>query len=67
MAKEELRYGEVVSIPWGVDRVQGTVHDIYGTAPRVYVVVMLTPERSSEVVAEPTTVVMPHDSVMKVA
>lgn len=55
-----------MAIPWGVSQVRGRVHEIYGEPPRRYVVVMLSPELSSYVVAEDTTVTMPYDSVRPV-
>lgn len=66
MAKA-LAFGDVVRIPWGVDEVEGTVQEIYGEPPRVHVVIELTPERSSYVVHDRTTVTMPLDVVTKVA
>jgi len=62
-----LQYGDLVAIPWGVGEVRGHVHEIYGDAPRRYVVVRLTPELSGFVVDEETTVTMPYDSVRGVA
>lgn len=64
--RSKLRYGDLVAIPWGVDEVHGRVHEIYGVPPRRYVVVMLSPELSSYVVAEETTVTVPHESVRQV-
>lgn len=62
-----LIYGDEVLIPWGIDEVRGTVHEVYGTPPRVRVVVELTPELSGSIVDEPTTVTLPVDAVRKVA
>ncbi|MDQ6782077.1 MAG: hypothetical protein M3063_01250 [Actinomycetota bacterium] len=59
----ELEVGEVVVIPWGLDEVLGTVVEVYGSAGRVQVVVGLSPERSSYVVDEPTTVTLPRSAV----
>ena len=67
MAENRLSFGEVVIIPWGLEEVRGTVHEVYGTAPRVYVVVELTPELTGSIVDEPTTVTVPFDAVKKVA
>jgi Ni,Fe-hydrogenase III small subunit len=65
MTTKPLKIGEAVTIPWGLGRVKGTVQEIYGTAPRVQIVVALTPALSGYVVEEPTTVTMPADSVVE--
>lgn len=62
---EKLEIGDTVVIPWGVDEVRGTVAEVYGSPPRVHVVVALTPELSSYVVDEPTTVTMPMSAVRR--
>lgn len=62
----DLRYGDEVVIPWGIDEVHGTVHNIYGTAPNVRVVVRLTPELTGTVVDEPTTVTVPAERIKRV-
>lgn len=62
---ENLEIGDKVVIPWGVDEVRGTVAEVYGNPPRVHVVVALTPELSSYVVDEPTTVTMPLSAVRR--
>ncbi len=67
MAVDELRFGEEIIIPWGIDEVRGTVREVYGIPPKIYVVVDLTPALSGYVVDEPTTVTMPLDSVKRVA
>ncbi|MDQ6839651.1 MAG: hypothetical protein M3137_15325 [Actinomycetota bacterium] len=59
----ELEVGDVVVIPWGIDEVLGTVVEVYGTSGRVQVVVGLSPELSSYVVDEPTTVALPRSAV----
>lgn len=66
MTSATLKPGDLVVIPWGIDEVRGTVAELYGEGPAARVVVRLTPELSSLVVDEPTTVVMPPDSVRKV-
>lgn len=66
MPTKHLEFGDVVTIPWGLDEVEGTVVEVY-EGPRVQVVIELTPERSGFVVDEPTTVTMPLRSVTKVA
>jgi hypothetical protein len=68
MKGAELVYGEEVIVPWahGVE-VRGTVREIYGTPPRVHVVVDLTPELTGTIVDQPTTVSLPIDSVRKAA
>lgn len=63
--RTQLKPGDEISIPWGLDRVRGTVHEVYGPPTRRYVVVLLTPS-TSEVVAEDTTVTLPLDSVTPV-
>lgn len=67
MSTNELSFGEEVIIPWGLDEVRGTVHEVYGTKPRLYVVVQLTRELSGYIVNEPTTVTVPLDAVKRVA
>lgn len=67
MADTEFVYGEVVVIPWGIDEVRGTVREVYGTPPRLHVVIALTPELTGSVVDAPTTVALPASSVRKVA
>ncbi len=68
MSGDGLAYGDEVIIPWsGHHEVRGTVREVYGTPPRVHVVVVLTPELSGSIVDEPTTVALPIDAVRKVA
>lgn len=55
MGATQLTHGDEVIIPWGIDEIHGTVRDVYGTPPRVHVVVELTPELSGSIVDEPTT------------
>ena len=62
---EDLQVGETVIIPWGLDEVRGTVAEVYGQPPRLQVVVALTPELSSYVVDEPTTVTLPRSAVRR--
>lgn len=62
----DLRYGDEVVIPWGIDEVHGTVHNIYGSPPNVRVVVRLTPELTGSVVDEPTTVTVPAERIKRV-
>jgi len=62
---ENLEVGDKVVIPWGLDEVHGTVAEVYGNPPRLQVVVALTPELSSYVVDEPTTVTMPLSAVRR--
>ena len=61
----KLDVGDEVIIPWGLDHVRGTVAELYGSAPRVHVVVVLTPELSSYVVDERTTVTLSVAHVRK--
>ncbi len=44
---KQLEPGDAVIIPWGVDEIRGVVAEVCGEAPRVHVVVELTPEMSS--------------------
>ncbi|MGH9165351.1 MAG: hypothetical protein ACRDZW_07570 [Acidimicrobiales bacterium] len=60
---QNFELGATVVIPWGIDEVRGTVAEIYGPEYDRRVVVMLSPELSSYVVDEQTTVVLPADSV----
>lgn len=52
---QTLKYGDVVVIPWGIDEVRATVRETYGTPDDLRVVVILSPELSSYVVDEDTT------------
>lgn len=62
---EDLKLGEVVVFRWGVADVLGTVAEIYGRAPRVHVVIELSPELSGYVVDQPTTVSLPIEDVRR--
>jgi len=62
---DELEVGDTVIIPWGLDEVRGCAVEVYGTPPRRKIVVELTPELSSYVVAEPTTIALSIDVVRK--
>ncbi len=55
--------GATVVIPWGIDEVRGTVAEVYGPEHDRRVVVALSPELSSYVVDELTTVTLPAHSV----
>lgn len=59
-----LAFGDDVLIPWGLGETRGIVQDIYGPAGRRHVVVLLDPATSG-VVAEPTTVSTPIESVTR--
>jgi hypothetical protein len=61
----DLATGDVVDIDWGLDTVTGTVVRVYGPAHRRQVTVELTPELSSDVVDEPTTVTLPRGAVRR--
>jgi hypothetical protein len=63
---DKFRIGDLVLIPWGLDEVRGIVAEVYGPALDRRVVVALTPELSSWVVDEPTTVAMPAEVVRPV-
>ncbi|HEV2362214.1 MAG TPA: hypothetical protein VGS21_10970, partial [Acidimicrobiales bacterium] len=65
--KVQLKVGDEVTIAWGLDEIRGRITEIYGTAPRLQVVVELTPELSGYVVDRPTTVSLPADDVHAVA
>ena len=62
---QALKVGKVVIVPWGLAQVKGTVAEVYGSAPRIHVVIELTPEISGDVVDEPTTVSLPLDAVRR--
>jgi hypothetical protein len=64
---EDLKAGEVVVIPWGLDEVRGIVAEVYGIGSRARVVVELSPELSGYVVDEPTTVALPLGAVHRAA
>jgi hypothetical protein len=59
----KFEIGDAVVVPWGIDEVRGSVAEVYGPAHDRRVVVALTPELSSWVVDEPTTVTLPADVV----
>jgi hypothetical protein len=59
----KFEIGDAVVIPWGIDEVRGRVAELYGPAHDRRIVVALTPELSSWVVDEPTTVTLPADAV----
>ncbi|HST48237.1 hypothetical protein [Jatrophihabitans sp.] len=61
--RTKLRAGEVVDIDWGLSTVAGKVLEVYGPPHRVQVTVELSPELSSYVVAETTTVTVSSASV----
>lgn len=63
----DLKSGDRVVVPWGVSEVTGRVVQIYGPVVNLQVVVELTPESSSYVVDEPTTVTVPKSSVRRLA
>lgn len=65
--EDDLRYGDEIAIPWGLDEVHGVVEEIYGPPLRRHVLVRLTPEVSGYVVAESTSVSLPIEDVRKVA
>ena len=62
---EVFEVGDEVVIPWGLDEVHGIVEQVYGQSPREHVVVALTPELSSHIVDESTTVTLPIAAVRK--
>jgi hypothetical protein len=59
----QIQLGDVVTVPLGVGEMRGRAIEIYGTPPRLQVVVELTQELSGYVVDEPTTVVWPIEFV----
>jgi hypothetical protein len=59
-------FGEIVTIPWGIGRVRGTVADVYGSPGRLHVLVELRPELTGAIVDEPTTVAWPLEEVERV-
>lgn len=61
-----LKPGDLVVVDWGLDEVRGTVAEVYGQGPARRIVVELTPELSSYVVDEPTTVTLPAKAVRAV-
>lgn len=59
----DFQFGDIVEIPWGLHTVRGRVHEVPDWPGRHRVVVMLEPELSDSIVAEPTTVTLPADEV----
>jgi hypothetical protein len=59
----KLTAGELVDIDWGRDTITGRVIQVYGPPHRLQVTVQLTPELSSYVVDEVTTVTLPSGAV----
>jgi len=66
-ADETLKLGEVVTVPYGLAAIHGTVVELYCITPRAHVVVEPTPTISGHVVDQPTTVSLPLDSVRRAA
>lgn len=64
--KNEPNYGDVVQFRWVVSKAIGTVTEVYGEQHNRRVVIMVDPEMSDYVVAEPTTVSLPIDDVLRV-
>lgn len=58
-----LSLGDIVVVPWGLDEILGRVVELYGPPGRPQVVVELSPELSSYVVDETTTIALPADAV----
>jgi hypothetical protein len=56
---ERLSVGDVVLFPLAGRLAKGSVREVYGTPPRLMVVINMTPELTGEYVDEPTTVVWP--------
>ena len=68
MIDAEPLYDEEVEIPWGPNsRVRAKVREVYGQSGRRHVVVLLTPETSGYVVAEPTTLSLPVKKIRRIA
>jgi hypothetical protein len=63
MSSRDLKIGDTVTIPWGLDEVVGRIVQIYGPLHGEKVVVGLSPDVSGWVVDEPTTVTLPIDAV----
>jgi len=59
----KFKYGATVIIPWGIDEVRATVSEVYGPDDDRRVVVILSPELSSYVVDQDTTMSLPVGSV----
>lgn len=55
---QSLKCGDIVIVPWGIDEVRATVRETYGTSDDLRVVVILSPELSSYVVDEDTTMAL---------
>lgn len=65
MEKVNLRHGDEVLVPWGVDEVRGTVESVYGSTGHERVIILLTPELSGSVVDGSTTLTLPLASIQK--
>ena len=61
----EPKFGDVVDVLWGLNTVAGKVINVYGPPLRRHVTIELTPELSSYVVDEPTTVSVPLSAVRR--
>lgn len=55
--------GDLVDIDWGRSTVTGRVLQVYGPPHRLQVTIELSPQLSSYVVDEVTTVTLPSDTV----
>ena len=61
----DLAFCDLVDVAWGLGTVVGQVINLYGPPHRRHVTVELTPELSSYVVDEPTTVSVPLSAVQR--
>ena len=66
MNNGEPLYREIVEIEWGGYNVRGIVHEVYGLPERRRAVLVLTPELSDCIVAEPTTLSVDLTEIIRI-
>ena len=61
----DLKPGDDVEVPWGLDRLVGTVREIYGPPGKRFVMVEVPVHGASGEVLETTTVSVPADTLVR--
>lgn len=61
----DLKPGDDVEVPWGLDRIVGTVREIYGPPGKRFVMVEVPVHGASGEVLETTTVSVPADTLVR--
>ena len=58
--------GDIVTFPWGMERVRGQVLEVYGPPEHLHVLMELRPDLTGWVVDETTTMAWPLEEVERV-